>query len=55
MKENPELIDAVIGNTPMARVGEPSEMAEVVVWLCSDEASYVNGHTFAADRGLMAI
>lgn len=55
MKENPELIDAVVGNTPMARVGEPDEMAEVVVWLCSDEASYVNGHMFAADGGLMAI
>lgn len=55
MEENPELIDQVVGNTPMARTGEPSEMAEVVVWLCSDEASYVNGHMFAADGGLMAI
>ena len=55
IEENPELIDAVVGNTPMARVGEPIEMAEVVVWLCSDEASYVNGHTFAADGGLMAV
>lgn len=55
MEENPDLIDAVIGNTPMARTGQPSEMAEVVVWLCSDEASYVNGHMFAADGGLMAI
>lgn len=55
MEENPELIDQIVGNTPMARTGEPSEMAEVVVWLCSDEASYVNGHMFAADGGLMAI
>ena len=55
MEENPDLIDAVIGNTPMARTGQPNEMAEVVVWLCSDEASYVNGHMFAADGGLMSI
>lgn len=55
IEQNPERIEAVVGNMPMARVGEPSEMAEVVVWLCSDEASYVNGHSFAADGGLMAI
>ena len=55
IEQNPERIEAVVGNMPMARVGEPSEMAEVVVWLCSDEASYVNGHSFAADGRLMAI
>jgi NAD(P)-dependent dehydrogenase (short-subunit alcohol dehydrogenase family) len=51
----PEMIDLVVGNTPMARMGEPSEMGEVVAWLCSDEASYVNGQAFAADGGITAI
>jgi NAD(P)-dependent dehydrogenase (short-subunit alcohol dehydrogenase family) len=51
----PEMIDLVVGNTPMARKGEPSEMGEVVAWLCSDEASYVNGQAFAADGGITAI
>ena len=54
MAEYPEMIDSILSTTPLGRVGEPSEMAEVVVWLCSDAASFVHGHTMTADGGLAA-
>jgi NAD(P)-dependent dehydrogenase (short-subunit alcohol dehydrogenase family) len=37
---------------PLARIGDPAEAARTVVWLCSDAASYVTGHSMIADGGL---
>jgi NAD(P)-dependent dehydrogenase (short-subunit alcohol dehydrogenase family) len=39
---------------PMKRVGQPSEVASVVLFLCSDEASYINGAVLTVDGGLTA-
>ncbi len=39
---------------PQGRVGDPVEAARVVVWLCSDAASYVTGHSMIVDGGLSA-
>jgi NAD(P)-dependent dehydrogenase (short-subunit alcohol dehydrogenase family) len=39
---------------PMLRVGQPEEMAEVVAFLLSDRASYVNGAEIVADGGATA-
>jgi NAD(P)-dependent dehydrogenase (short-subunit alcohol dehydrogenase family) len=39
---------------PIGRTGEPGEIAEAVLWLCSDNASFVTGHTLIADGGLTA-
>ncbi len=36
---------------PMGRVGTPEEVAEAVVWLCSDAASFVSGHPMSVDGG----
>ncbi|MBI1256012.1 MAG: glucose 1-dehydrogenase [Chloroflexi bacterium] len=40
-------------NYPLGRVGEPREIADAVVWLCSDEASFVTAQEFTIDGGVM--
>jgi NAD(P)-dependent dehydrogenase (short-subunit alcohol dehydrogenase family) len=37
------------------RIGNPEEIVEMVVWLCSDRASYVTGATYNVDGGWMAM
>ena len=39
---------------PMGRVGQPQEVANAVVWLCSDRASFITGHALPIDGGLVA-
>jgi NAD(P)-dependent dehydrogenase (short-subunit alcohol dehydrogenase family) len=39
---------------PLKRIGRPEEAAEAVIWLCSDAASYVTGHSIIVDGGLTA-
>ena len=39
---------------PMGRWGTPEEIAEIALFLCSDTASYVNGHAMVVDGGLVA-
>jgi NAD(P)-dependent dehydrogenase (short-subunit alcohol dehydrogenase family) len=39
---------------PMQRVGTPEEVAEAVIWLCSDAASFVTGHAMPVDGGFLA-
>jgi NAD(P)-dependent dehydrogenase (short-subunit alcohol dehydrogenase family) len=36
---------------PLGRLGRPEEIADAVVWLCSDAASFVVGHALAVDGG----
>jgi NAD(P)-dependent dehydrogenase (short-subunit alcohol dehydrogenase family) len=45
---------AIVGVTPSARVGEPVEIANASLWLCSDEASYISGATLPVDGGFLA-
>lgn len=39
---------------PMRRIGRPEEAGAVAVWLCSDAASYVTGHSLIVDGGMTA-
>ena len=43
--------EAMAAVSPMNRLAEPEEIARTVVWLCSDEAAFVNGHSLAVDGG----
>lgn len=51
---NPAIEKAMTDVSPMKRFAEPEEIAKAVVWLCSDEASFVNGHALAVDGGAIA-
>jgi NAD(P)-dependent dehydrogenase (short-subunit alcohol dehydrogenase family) len=51
---NPEEREQMLKPIPMARMGEPEEMAEAVLWLCSDSASFITGHVMPIDGGLSA-
>ena len=45
----------IMSRTPMRRLGEPSEIADVVAWLASDAASYVTGEIVVVDGGRMTL
>ena len=42
---------AMTAGVPMGRLGTPAEIAEAIVWLCSDAASYMVGHALVCDGG----
>jgi NAD(P)-dependent dehydrogenase (short-subunit alcohol dehydrogenase family) len=46
---------AIIAQIPFRRMGQPGEIAEMVVWLCSECASYVSGAAYNVDGGWMAV
>src|SRR5690606_409255 len=39
----------ILASIPSGRLGTPEEVAEAAVWLCSERASYVNGHSLLVD------
>ena len=51
---DPEQKAQIIAREPIGRVGTPEEVAEAVVWLCSDAASFVTGHAMSVDGGYVA-
>jgi NAD(P)-dependent dehydrogenase (short-subunit alcohol dehydrogenase family) len=48
------LVDALLGMKPMGRLGTADEVAEAAVWLLSDRASFVTGHSLVVDGGYVA-
>ena len=51
----PDAVEAqYIGLIPMRRIAQPDEAAAAAVWLCSDAASYVTGHSMIVDGGMTA-
>jgi NAD(P)-dependent dehydrogenase (short-subunit alcohol dehydrogenase family) len=52
--EDPGRREAIVAATPMARWAQPEEIAGPVVFLCSDAASFVSGHTLVVDGGWTA-
>ena len=52
--EMPTLREVLLAMKPMGRLGRPAEIAEAILWLCSDAASFVTGHALAVDGGYVA-
>ncbi len=55
ISQNPEIKKTMESMTPMKRLGQPGEIASAIVWLCSDEASFVTGHPMVIDGGATAV
>jgi len=49
-----EIMGRLAGMHPMGRLGEPSEVAELVTWLASDKASFATGAYYPVDGGYLA-
>ncbi len=49
---NEKLIDAIVRSTPLRRMARPEEVAEAVVFLASDQASFITGQTLSVSGGL---
>jgi NAD(P)-dependent dehydrogenase (short-subunit alcohol dehydrogenase family) len=47
----PDIVTQILAAHPIGRAGKPEEIAEAVVWLCSDAASFVTGHNMLIDGG----
>lgn len=48
-----QIIKAIEAREPVGRMGRPEEIAEAVVWLCSDAASFVTGTAMSVDGGFV--
>jgi NAD(P)-dependent dehydrogenase (short-subunit alcohol dehydrogenase family) len=54
MEKDPAVIKFVEQNSPIRRLAQAKEVAEPIVWLLSNRASYVNGHALVVDGGVLA-
>jgi Enoyl-(Acyl carrier protein) reductase len=52
--QTPEQLDYLKQLHPMGRIGTSEEVANTVVWLCSDKASFITGHALNIDGGFVA-
>lgn len=51
---DPALHDLLVSLHPIGRLGQPEEVAELVLWLCSDRASFITGAYYPVDGGYLA-
>ncbi|MDN4053119.1 SDR family oxidoreductase [Massilia sp. YIM B02763] len=52
---SPEARRTILSRTPLGRCGEPEEIASIVAFLASNDASYISGQTLYADGGRLAL
>jgi NAD(P)-dependent dehydrogenase (short-subunit alcohol dehydrogenase family) len=48
---NPQIMDLTVAMVPMKRFGKPEEVASAVLWMCSDEASFMTGKEMVIGGG----
>jgi len=53
-KQDPKMMEAMLARVPMRRVGKPEEVSNLVLFLASDESSYMTGSTVVIDGGWLA-
>jgi NAD(P)-dependent dehydrogenase (short-subunit alcohol dehydrogenase family) len=51
---DPQVHKVVLGNHPIGRFGRPAEIAEAVLWMCSNRASFMTGQSLVLDGGFLA-
>ena len=54
MSEGSDQYNMLVGLHPMGRLGKPEEVSDLVLWLCSDGASFVTGSAYLVDGGYVA-
>ncbi|MBM3131865.1 MAG: SDR family oxidoreductase [Chloroflexi bacterium] len=54
IRQMPDVMKGLTDVTPMARVGNPEEIASAIVWLCTDDASFVTAAALSIDGGFVA-
>ena len=54
LRDNPDFYDQVAASIPNGRYGEPEDVANLVLFLASDEASYITGSELTIDGGMTA-
>ena len=54
LQTNPEKVEEYSQLHPIGRIGTPEDIAEAVIWLCSDSAAFVVGHPMNVDGGYLA-
>ena len=47
----PELLELLANMSPTGKLGQPTDVAQLAVWLCSPEARWVNGQAIVSDGG----
>jgi NAD(P)-dependent dehydrogenase (short-subunit alcohol dehydrogenase family) len=51
----PDMLERVIAGIPLQRIGTPEDIAEAVVYLCSESAAFITGHNLVIDGGFTAV
>ncbi|HEX8330514.1 MAG TPA: glucose 1-dehydrogenase [Hymenobacter sp.] len=54
LRHNPEALARFSAQAALKRLGRPDEVAEVALWLCSEQSSFITGHALAVDGGAFA-
>ena len=52
LTSSPDIVERISSHTAIGRIGQPEELAGAALFLASDAASYVTGHTLVVDGGL---